>query len=160
MGCGKVHQDQVGVHANLQHTAFGLPPLGPGAAHCGHHHQSLGRQGSRVLRLQLGKQGSRLHLLKEVQVVVGSGGVGAQRHIHPRLHHIRHGSHTGNQLQVGDGTVYRADPLPGQQAHVLPAQVVAMGSSSRDVKHPVAIQQLGRRQATPLLALPFLSHSF
>ena len=146
VGTGEVHQNQVGVHALFNHAAFGVAALGPCAADRSHHQGSGGGHGGGVVVLLLGQQGSGLDLLKEVQIVVGGGAVGAEADVHAVLDHGHNISHAAGQLQIGDGVVGGGDAPLGQQFPVLLRQPHAVGGGGGHVEDVVAVQQLGRGQ--------------
>ncbi len=128
MGGGKVHQNEVCIHANLQHA---IPPPVPGRAP---HTVAIitsawGGRAAGSPPASWPPERLLSSLLKEVQGVV------ARRRIVPKATFIpaftiSATGATGGQLQVGHRAVYGADFLPGQQAH--PPRSGKCGGRQRD----------------------------
>ena len=149
----EVEQDQVGVHAELDHAALGLAPLRARAADRRHHQRRLRRQRLRAERVDLGQQRGGLDLLKHIEVVVRDVRVRAEGDVHPGPDHLLDLGDAGGQLHVGDGVVHRAHAALGQQLHVVRLEPDAVRRARRAVKNVVAVKELRRGQTVALLAL-------
>ena len=156
VGAREIEEDQVRVQTGLDHPAFGLAALCAGAADRSHHQGRLGREGVRVRVQALCQQGGGLDLLKEVEVVVRRGPVGAEGDVHARLDHRDDVGAAGGQLEIRDRAVDRRDLVPGQEGHILRLEPDAVGGLSACIKNAVAVEELGRGQAVPLLAVLML----
>ena len=152
VGRGEVQEDQIRVHADLDHPALLLAALGSRAADRGHHQGGGGGQGLGVHVPALGQQGGGLDLLKHVETVVRGGAVGAEGHVHPGIDHRKHVGPAGGQLEIGDRAVDRGDAPSGEQPHILRLQPDAVRGHRVRVEHMVTVEELGRGQTVFFLA--------
>ena len=95
----EIQQNEVGVHAEFNDAALSASALRSCAADCRHHQRSLRRKRLRVAGLALGHERSGLDFFKQIEIVVGCNGVGAEADIHPSLHHAEHVRAAGGQLR-------------------------------------------------------------
>jgi len=153
----EVEQDEIGVHADFDLPALLLAALGARAADRRHHEGGLGRDRGGVARPGLGHERAGLDLLEEVEIVVGGGGVGAERDVHARLHHAHDVGAAARELQVAHGAVDGRDVPFGEQRHVLLRDPHAVGRDAGHVEDVMAVQNLRGREAVFLHALVVLA---
>ena len=157
MGGGKVHQDQVGIHANLQHTGFLGSALGSCAADCGHHeHRGSGQLGS-VTAGDPFAVGSLTHDFKQIQITGFHSAVRTQRHIDTGFHSGGNGSQGQTVLGICTGGHHGSGLFLAENCLVLLGQGSAAGSGDGSVQNSVAVQKLGRRQTGTVQAVFHLS---
>ncbi len=71
----------------------------------GHEQGGLGGQGGGVIGDAFGHEGGQTHFFEHIQIVIGSGAVGADAHIQAQFQHALHRRKAGGQLEVGGGVV-------------------------------------------------------
>ena len=153
----EVEHDEVSIHTKLELAAFFLAALRARAADRRHHQRGLCRDGGRVAGFALGHQRRGLDLLKEVVVVVGCDGVGAEADVHAGLHHAHHIGTAGSKLQIADRAVRGGDVPLGEQAHILLRQPDAVRRDGGYVEKMMAVEQLRGREAVFFDALVMLA---
>ena len=153
MGGGKVHQDQVGIHANLQHTGFCRSALGSGTADRSHHENcGSGQLGGVSLRGAL-TVGSLAHYLEHIQITGLHGTVGAQRHIDARLDGGSNGCLLQAVFSIGAGGNDGGCLLFTHDGLVLVGEGSASGSADGNIEQPVAAKKLRRGKTGPVQAV-------
>ena len=152
MGLGEIQRHQIGVHAELDHAAFGFPMLRPCAADRRHHQRRLRGQRLGIQARALCHQRCRTNLLEHIQIVVRGGRIRAKGDIHARLDHVLDLCTARGKLEIRAGIVDGGHLALSQQTHILRFEPHAMRRNRRRVKNVVAVEHLRGRQPVALLA--------